>query len=176
MGVIRKFSACIDGLSHLTGVAAAILMGLIAFIASYEVLMRYVFRNPTGWTIEFVPFLILWGTFLGGALTLKEDKHIKVDLLVRHLPPKLQRTLQIITEGIGVIFCLFLLVKGIEMVSHTRSIGTLTPGTLRIPVYIPQLCIPIGAALLFLQFLKRFCEDMVSVGKRDVNTDGGISL
>ena len=176
MDLFKRISTGIDAISKLTGVFAAVLMGLIAFIASYEVLMRYVFRNPTGWTIEFVPFLILWGTFLGGALTLKEDKHIKVDLLIRHLPPKLQRTLQIITEGIGIVFCLFLLVKGIEMVSHTKSIGTFTPGTLRIPVYIPQLCIPIGAALLFLQFLKRFCEDIVSMGKRDINTDGGISL
>jgi C4-dicarboxylate transporter DctQ subunit len=172
MHLIKKVSVGIDAISKLTGIFSAVFMGLIAFVASYEVLMRYVFRNPTGWTIEFVPFLILWGTFLGGALTLKEDKHIRVDLLTRHLPAKFQKILQVITGGIGVIFCSALFVKGIEMVMHTKEMGTFTPGTLRIPVYIPQLCIPIGAALLFLQFLKRFSVDIASL-KYDNKTHQG---
>lgn len=160
----RKISALIDIISGLTGKLAMLFMGAITFIAFYEVVMRYVFKNPTGWTIEFVPYLILWGTFIGGSLTLKEDRHIKVDLLVTHLPPKVQLVMQVITGVIAIVFCGVLFVKGIEMVSHTKTTGTITPGT-QIPVYIPQLCIPIGAGLLVVQLIKRVGDNIACLRK-----------
>ena len=162
MGILRRISAGIDIISTLTGTLAMFFMGAITLIAFYEVVMRYVFENPTGWTIEFVPYLILWGTFIGGSLTLKEDRHIKVDLIVSRLPANTQLIMQVITGLVGLLFCTVLLVKGIEMVRQTKMMGTVTPGT-HLPVYIPQLCIPIGAGLLIIQFLRRLGADIGAV-------------
>lgn len=181
MGVAKRVSDFIDRISTLTGIFSAFLMGAIAFIVSYEVLMRFVFRHPTGWTIEFVPFLILWGGFIGASLTLKEDRHIRVDLLIRHLSPKSQTIMHVITGVIGLVFCSVLFAEGVKMVIQTKDLGTQTPGTLEIPVFIPQLCIPIGAVLLFLQFLKRFGLDIDSlrsgkIGREEIKSEEGQPL
>jgi len=171
MGWVRKISSSIDVISKLTGILSAFLMGAIAFVVSYEVLMRYVFRAPTGWTIEFVPFLILWGGFIGASLTLKEDRHIRVDLLIRHLSPKARSIMHVITGGIGLLFCSVLFVEGLKMSMQTKELGTVTSGTLVIPIFIPQLCIPVGAALLFLQFLKRFGQDIDSLRRGGIKNE-----
>lgn len=176
MGLARKVSDFIDAISRLTGILSAFLMGAIAFIVSYEVVMRYVFRSPTGWTIEFVPFLILWGGFIGASLTLKEDRHIRVDLLMRHLSPKSRTIMHAITGGIGLIFCSVLFVEGVKMVMQTKELGTVTSGTFEIPIFIPQLCIPVGAVLLFLQFMKRLGLDIGSLRSGKIRSEEGQPL
>ena len=130
MNFLSKVSWCIDGISKLTGIFSAIFMGAIAFIVTYEVAMRYVFKDPTGWTIEFVPFLILWGGFIGASITLKEDRHIRVDLLIRHLSPRGEKIMHIITGGIGLLFCVVLFVEGVKMAMQTKELGTITSGSL----------------------------------------------
>jgi C4-dicarboxylate transporter, DctQ subunit len=160
MGLARKISWLVDEISVLTGILSALLMGAIAFIVCFEVIMRFVFRNPTGWTIEFIPYLILWGGFIGGSITLKENRHIRVDLLIRTLSPKSQTIMEAITGAIGILFCSVLFWEGVKMVVQTREMGTQSSGTLAIPIFVPQLCIPIGAALILIQFVKRFCQDV----------------
>ena len=174
MTFLKRVSSWIEAISSVTGRLAAILMAAIACIAFYEVVMRFLFRNPTGWTIEFVPWLMIWGGFIGGALALKEERHIRVDLLVRHLSLKAQRVLKVITGGIGLLFCSVLLVEGIKMVMQTKNLGTITPG-IGIKVYIPQMCVPIGAGLLFIQFLRCLSEDIASLRSGDMKDEGNKS-
>jgi C4-dicarboxylate transporter, DctQ subunit len=169
---LRKVSQFIDAISTVTGIFSAFLMGAIAFVVSFEVVMRYVFRNPTGWTIEFVPFMILWAGFIGGAITLKENRHIRVDLLIRHLSPKSQTIMGVITGAIGLLFCSVLFIEGVKMVIQTKEMGTQASGTLEIPIFIPQLCIPVGALLLFLQFLKRLYLDIYSLKTGEIRSEG----
>jgi C4-dicarboxylate transporter DctQ subunit len=180
MGLAKKASQFVAVISTMTGIFSAFLMGIMAIIVSYEVIMRYVFNSPTGWTIEFVPFMILWGGFVGAALTLKQDRHIRVDLLIRYLSPKYQTIMSIVTTAMGVVFSSVLFVEGVKMVIQTKELGTRTSGTFELPIFIPQLCVPVGALLLLLQFLMLFCQAISSLasGKIDaeIKTEGGQPL
>jgi C4-dicarboxylate transporter, DctQ subunit len=171
MGLAKKVSWLVDGISVLTGILSALLMGAIAFIVCFEVIMRFVFRNPTGWTIEFVPYLILWGGFIGGSITLKENRHIRVDLLIRILSPISQTIMEAITGAIGILFCSVLFWEGVKMVIQTKAMGTQSSGSLAIPIFIPQLCIPIGAALIWIQFVKRFCQDVYGLKSGEIRSE-----
>jgi len=180
MSLAKKATQFVDMISTITGIFAAFLMGCMAFIVTYEVIMRYVFNSPTGWTIEFVPFMILWGGFVGAALTLKRDRHIRVDILIRYLSPKSQTIMSVFTTTIGIVFCSALFVEGINMVIQTKELGTRTSGTFELPIFIPQLCVPVGAALLVLQFLMLFCQAIYSLASGKINaeikTEGGQPL
>ena len=73
----RTFDRILDSLAAMAG-------GLILFaclIVSYEVFMRYFLNSPTSWTLEISEYCLLWITFLGTAWLLREDGHVKVDLL-----------------------------------------------------------------------------------------------
>lgn len=169
---IKEILKFLDGMSKILRIVTAIIMGIIGFIVSYEVIMRYVFNNPTGWTLAFVPYLILWGTFLGGAVTLREERHIRVDLVTRHLSQRNEKYLYLFTESIAMVFCIVLFVKGIEMVAQTKQLGIVDASSLRIPLFVPQLCIPIGALLLLIEFIRRMVMRVVSLKDCKVSGKG----
>ena len=90
--------ASINRLSSVSGVLAAIVLFIMTLVVGYEVLMRYVFVRPTIWAFELSMFLLAITTFIGLTYTLKEEGHIRVDVLVQRLPERRRYLLHIITS------------------------------------------------------------------------------
>jgi C4-dicarboxylate transporter DctQ subunit len=173
MDCLKEISKYYNVINRILNGISAFIMLIIGFIVTYEVIMRFVFKHPTGWTLDFVPYLVLWGTFLSAAITLRKERHIKVDLLTRRLSPRKQKILEIFTESIAIVFCGILCVKGIEMVIQTKQLGIFDASSLRIPLFIPQICVPIGALLLLIEFAVRMVRNVVSLKIGKVNEEGG---
>ena len=91
--------------------------------------------------------------FLGFAPALASGKHINVDLLITKLPPKTNKALSAFVSLLGLIFSLVFLVTSAEMALNSYRLNMLSVSTLRIPLYLPQLALPVGFALLSLQFI-----------------------
>ena len=94
------------------------------------------------------------------APALAGNNHISVDLVTSKLKPQVNRVLHIITSVIGLVFCLILTVASADMVLVSYEINSLSTSTLRIPLYIPQACIPIGSALIVLEFIRQILADL----------------
>ncbi len=83
-------------------VAAALLAVIfVAFIV--QIVMRYVFNWPVGWTTELSLVAWLWLVLWGAAFVLKDDEEIRIDLLVDRLGPTGRRV-------VTVVACLAILV------------------------------------------------------------------
>lgn len=80
----------IDSLSAAFGKAFAWLIIMMTLGTSYEVLVRYVFNNPTPWAYD-VSF-IMYGTMfmMAGAYTLSRGQHVRGDFLYRSWQPRTQ--------------------------------------------------------------------------------------
>lgn len=80
-------------LDRVTGTSGALVAWLvIPLIAAscYEVFSRYVLNEPTLWAFE-VGYMVMGTHFLVGmAYTLRENEHVRVDLLYARLSPRLQ--------------------------------------------------------------------------------------
>jgi C4-dicarboxylate transporter, DctQ subunit len=74
------------------GLLAAIFLSFILQIVS-----RYVFRAPLGWTLEANLLAWLWLVFWSSAFTLKEGDHVRFTVLVDVARPKLRRIYMILT-------------------------------------------------------------------------------
>jgi TRAP-type C4-dicarboxylate transport system permease small subunit len=73
-------------------VAAALLAAIfIAFIA--QIVMRYVFDWPVGWTTELSLIAWLWLILWGASFVLKDDEEIRIDLLTHAVPARVRRVL-----------------------------------------------------------------------------------
>lgn len=72
---------------------AALLLAVIfvAFIA--QIVLRYVFNWPVGWTTELSLAAWLWLVLWGAAFVLKDDEEIRIDLLVDRAGPRTRRVL-----------------------------------------------------------------------------------
>lgn len=73
-------------------VAAALLAVIfVAFIA--QIVMRYVFNWPVGWTTEVSLIAWLWLILWGASFVLKDDEEIRIDLLTQAVPAGVRRVL-----------------------------------------------------------------------------------
>jgi len=139
--------------SRLSGIVAGICILATAVIVSYEVVLRFVFNAPTEWVNEISVYLVLISAFLGFAPALASGKHISVDLLISNLSPGMNKALKFIVSLLGLLFSLVFLVTSFEMALNTYRLNMLSVSTLRIPLFLPQMSLPIGFMLLSLQFI-----------------------
>ena len=62
------------------GVLAA-LLGVMFFAFMVQIVFRYFFNYPTGWTTELTVVTWLWMVLWGAAFVVKESEEIRIDLL-----------------------------------------------------------------------------------------------
>ena len=124
-------------------------------IVNYEVVARYVLNRPTPWMLEIVEYALLYIAFLGAAWLLKEDGHIKLDIVLERLNPRVQAWFNIITSIIGAIICLFITWYGVKVTWDLYHSGQYFAAFLKPPKYIIIMIVPAGCFLLFVQFLRR---------------------
>jgi TRAP-type C4-dicarboxylate transport system permease small subunit len=85
------------------GIAAGLLAVIfVAFIA--QIVMRYVFNWPVGWTTELSLAAWLWLVLWGAAFVLRDDEEIRLDLLANRGGPRTRR----IVAGIGAVAIIIL--------------------------------------------------------------------
>ena len=77
----KKILAFVDGTSTWIGKTVSLLSLFVAGAIALEILMRGVFVRPTTWASESTVFACGLIYLLGGAWTLKEDKHVRIDML-----------------------------------------------------------------------------------------------
>ena len=152
--------------SRISGVIAGICILAVALSVSYEVVLRFLFNSPTEWVNEISVYLVLISAFLGFAPALAAGKHINVDLLTSKLPPQVNRLLKAACSVIGLVFSLVFLVTSTEMTLNSYELGLLSTSTLRVPLYLPQLAMPVGFSILSLQFIANLLDpDAVETAK-----------
>lgn len=153
-GPLRNMEKIINTLSHVGSVVGGLFTAAMTLAVTLAVVFRYVFNRPIGWSEEISTYLMIWAAFLGAAYTLKEDAHIGVDLLLSRLPEKRKTPFLLFHCAVGLIFCSLLFWKGVELVGFSLRLNNRSIA-IDFPLFIPQLAVPVGAALLLLQFLLR---------------------
>src|SRR5699024_8655374 len=98
-----------------------------------------------------------WITFIGMAICFKKGIHFSVDILIKSLPDKGSRLLQIIINIISIIFMLLLIYYGMEITIFNFHSGQITP-SLEIVIFLVYLAIPVSAALSLLHLILNSIE------------------
>ena len=149
------------------GFIAGICILATAFIVTYEVILRALFDAPTEWVNEVSVYLILISAFLGFAPALASGKHISVDLVTSKLSAQTNNVLAVIISILGLGFSLVFFITSAEMALNAYQLNMLSTSTLRIPLFIPQLSLPIGFAMLALQFLANLLNPDSAVQEKE---------
>lgn len=153
-GALRNVEKVVNTLSHGGSIVGGLFTGAMTVTVTLAVVLRYVFNRPIGWSEEISTYLMVWAAFLGAAYTLKEDAHIGVDLLLSRLPERLKNPFLLFHCVVGLIFCSLLFWKGVELVAFSLRLNNRSIA-IDFPLFIPQLAVPVGSAILLLQFISR---------------------
>lgn len=152
---MKKFLVVFDHTMNVMSFLACLILVFIMLAVSLEVVLRYFFNHPLVWVTEVTECLLLYITFLGAAWLLREEGHVKVDVIVNRLKPNKTAFFGILTSMIGAFVSIILTVFGFKLTWHYFQRGMYTPTAMEIPVSIIIVIIPIGSLMLFVQFLRR---------------------
>jgi TRAP-type C4-dicarboxylate transport system permease small subunit len=134
-----------------------VLMATMAVFVFVNVVSRYVFNYSIIWVEELTQYQMIWITYLGAGLALREGRHVAVDTLQDLLPEALRRFTRGLVWVAIAAFLVTLTVLGFQIAAFTWDQET---PVLNIPTGIPYLAIPIGAAV-FLLHVVLFWRDFV---------------
>ena len=94
-------------------------------------------------------------------------KHISVDLVTSKLSAQTNKFLAVIISILGLGFSLIFVVTSTEMALNSYQLNMLSTSTLRVPLFIPQSSLPIGFAMLALQFLANLLNPEIAVREKE---------
>src|SRR4029079_12846825 len=98
-------------------VAIAVCLAVMVVLVFGNVVLRYVFNSGIATSEELSRWLLVWLTFLGAIVALRQHAHLGVDTLVRALPPRGRRICFILSYGL-MLYADWLLLAGSWRPTH----------------------------------------------------------
>ncbi len=145
--------------TKLAGVIAGALVLAVGFMIVYEIIARGVFNSPTEWVTELSTYAVIIAGFLGMGVTYAGGKHIQVDILIMHFSPKVRCWVEFVTCILALYYSYVFVVEGWAMTMLSIAFDNRAPTTLSTPLWIPQISMPIGLAILALQIFGTILHD-----------------
>jgi len=126
------------------------LLSLMILIAFSQIVLRNLFDTGLAWGDPLVRNLVLWVSFIGATLATKEGKHINIDVVSRWMPPRGKILVEAITGLFSSLVCALMTFAALKFIKNEAQMGG---GTfLGIPLWIPEIILPITFALMALRF------------------------
>jgi len=144
-----------NGLVFFAACATGVVVVFMAISIDYEVVMRYLFVRPTSWVTDFCTYFILYICFLGTAWVLASEGHIKLEILLSVLSPKVQRVMNIITSLVGALVCATLFWYSLDLTIQAFQTNSLFVRQVLVPRWLVYMVIPFGCLLLSVEFGSR---------------------
>ena len=148
MGVFARFVIYWDAVENwflVLGLGATAIMTLV------NVTLRYFFGMAIPWSEEVVRYLIIWISFIGMDIGVRDSKHLGVDYFVKLSGPKREIVLRTIIDIIGGGFALSLAYFGARLTLMLFQRGQLSPA-LQLPMGLFYLVIPLGGILTAIRY------------------------
>ena len=152
-GSIRAYVRLVDRVSDYVGYLAASLIFVMGATLLLDAVTRNVLNIPVHWAIEFTQFTLAAYYFMGGAITLKNNEHVRMDLWYANLSERGKARLDLVTVGCMIFYLGVMLVGSISSLRYA-----IETGERRFSMWNPSV-IPIKALLtlcLVLMLLQAF--------------------
>ena len=139
--------------SRLFGVLAAGMILLSIGVVCHMVFVRAVLGMSSIWQTEFVTFALVAATFLGAPYILLTHGHVSVDVVPLMVATPARRRLHLVGNLVALVFCGLFLYAAVLWWWEPFHTGQTTPSIWRALMWIATLAVPVGLALLCLQFV-----------------------
>ena len=122
-GVIRQYVKFIDRISDYVGYLAATLIFFMGAVLMFDAFTRNVINMPVHWAIELTQFTLAAYYFMGGAITLKNNDHVRMDLFYANLTERGRARLDLLTVGCLIFYLSIMLLGAISSLQYAIQTG-----------------------------------------------------
>jgi TRAP-type mannitol/chloroaromatic compound transport system permease small subunit len=154
--ILRKLDYWIGSLSqHLLLICGTLIL-LMAFLATFGVIMRHSPAGAEPYSYEFSTMFLLFSGVLAVAGVERLDQHVRNDILASHFPRTMKIiVINIISPILALTFCTVLTWKSLGNAIYALDIGQTSQSTWRIPIAPVKFFIPFGFTLLGLILISK---------------------
>ena len=105
---------------------------------------------------DFTGFFLAAASFLALAHTLRQGAHIRVTLLISHVPAPVARALEFWCIGVAALITIYFSWYTAILVGESYEFHDLSPGMIAVPLWIPQTAMLIGLIILSIALIDEF--------------------
>jgi C4-dicarboxylate transporter DctM subunit len=153
-GLMRFLGDLIDRAAVGSSILAGFFLLAIAFLTTYEVIVRYAFNSPTNWTLDLSIYLLIWFAYACLASLQKNRRHVRVDLLITHFSPRTREIWEITTTFIFLFFILWMIYYVTEYAVSSYRNQEYGWAMWRVLLWPVKAALPFGTILLGLYLVK----------------------
>ncbi|MEM7524139.1 MAG: TRAP transporter small permease [Pseudomonadota bacterium] len=142
----------------------ALLVFYVMLVATMaiEVLRREIFAYSSIWGEEIVRYSFIYLAWVGAAAAVKERGHIRIDVLMHYLGPRLKALLYIFGDLVMFGVALIALYWSFETVLVSAKFGSVSHG-LRVSMVWFLMAVPLGFAMMSFRLIQSFLRDLRSL-------------
>ena len=125
-----------------------VLMATIVLDVTWQIITRFILKNPSSFTEELAGFLLIWIGLLGASYALRTRAHLGIDILTSKLQGTKRRISEITIYSFVAGFSLFILViGGLRLVNLTFTLKQISPA-MGIPMGYVYIVLPLTGTLM----------------------------
>ncbi|MBA3520201.1 MAG: TRAP transporter small permease subunit [Rhizobiales bacterium] len=147
--LVQAYIRWADRLADLVGWLAASLIFLMVGVLLLDAVMRNVIHIPLHWCVELAQFTLAAYFFLGGALTLKDNDHVRMDLVYSHLTPRGRSRMDLVTIACLGFYLVVMLIGSISSLQYAIATNE-RRFSIWNPSMIPIKSLMVGCIVLML--------------------------
>ncbi|MCW0232761.1 MAG: TRAP transporter small permease [Ferrovibrio sp.] len=134
-------------------IIAFIIFWSLAAVVFLQFFTRYVLNDSMAWTEEIARYLLIWVTFVGGAIAIRRGTHIGVEVMLHFLPPGPVRVFRLVIDVISVGFIALLCWFAIQI---TERMQIQTMMVIDVPMSVVYGGVTFGCFLMLFRSLGMF--------------------
>lgn len=127
--------------------ASIVLIGSLMVLIVFGNVVTHILGKDIAWTTEFCEFLMVWGTFLGGASAARRGTHMSITEFLDKLSPQNRRMADGAIQIVALAVLAILVKYGIVLMSANWG-NTLT--VLGWPMALQYMALPVGSGAMFV--------------------------
>ena len=140
------------------------LLGLCAMgVGMWQILGRYFDSSlSSGWGDEVIIYLLIWSIMIVSSQLVRQDGHVRPDLVLRVLHPQGQRWMEVLNCLAAILFLGGMVWYGWQIVETGWMLDERSPTELSFPMYLYYLALPVGSALMVVRYIIRLVRYVVA--------------
>jgi TRAP-type C4-dicarboxylate transport system permease small subunit len=148
---LKKILTAID--KHVEELLMAISLSGVVIMMAVHVFFRYVVKSPLTWSEEATRYLFIWFVFLGISYGIKNDTHIRVNI-IETLYPKVVPIFNKIQFIVTTLFVLYLLPASYKVLQQVNMRHQISAG-LHLPMEYVYGSLFLGLCLSVIRIIQK---------------------
>lgn len=149
---MKKFDQILDTVMRF--IMAVAMMALLAG-GTWQIFSRWILKNPSTFTDEFLRYVLIWASMLGSAYCFYKDEHLALDLVRDRVKGGVRVALLVFIEAAILFFvCYVFIFGGMKLAMNATNQSSV----MRISFKLLYSCLPISGIFIVIARIVKYIQ------------------